>query len=951
MFSLRLSGRWRVAELTPDLVDRAVEEASKSDANRDFFFGSLNSPVWIEPLAERGLFADPPQQFIDERGYVRAPGWSASRYLARVASTAPEAVTRIIETIETNSERVHEDIVEAALTMPHEFSRIIALREVEFIGQLDHVYYALPGKAASLAAHMATLGEVEIALDLLRKLFAPSPDVRDEGFGTKRLQARLRDWEYDRLLAKLVGELVTIAPGDLVKELVALLGQALDLLRPEDGDDEHFDVICRIWRVRIADDRDRAVRLEESLVSALRDAARAIHESGLLTDEELVGLLLARPEELFQRIAMDALARPPEPDIETIRRLVVDPVSLVDEPSVEHRELLTANAERLPREDIDLLVDAIRAGPDTAQYRKRVKEALDREATDEEIERYVASWRVSRLEFLVAGLDEAGRREYEALRAIAPDAEVPVSFEVRTFAGPSSPFTTEQLGELNDDELLELLRTWEPPDDWMGPSQEGLARTLAAFAQEDPARVARLSAGLRDLRPAFVQWAFEGLTTALRDGGNEFDWDPVIDLVEWVAEQPREIPGGRGDDYSDLDPGWVWTRRQIVSLLERGLDLEDSRTVPLERRTSVWTVIRTVAEDPDPTPENEAKYGGSNMDPLTLALNSTRPRALFAAISYGSWLKRMLRAEGEDFLSATAPELAELLERHLDPALDPSVAVRAAIAHHYASVFVLDANWARQNATRIFPAEHSALREAAWGAYAIYTRPYDDLFVALRDVYERSADLAGEPGHEFRWDSAPQAHLGEHLASFYWRAKVELDEPLFVTFWSRAQPEIRRHVVDFLGRSVSELPELEEEVRERLIRFWEFAREHAAAAGTVEELAPLAWWVKCEALPVGWRLDNLSGILDLHVKPDPVYAVIESLPAISEEEPAYAVNVLRRILEIEQADWSYDLWDEQTSAVLRTALHSGDLAAYELAVATTHWLGERGYRQYGELLG
>ncbi|HVU76203.1 MAG TPA: hypothetical protein VHC67_01385, partial [Gaiellaceae bacterium] len=304
----------------------------------------------------------------------------------------------------------------------------------------------------------------------------------------------------------------------------------------------------------------------------------------------------------------------------------------------------------------------------------------------------------------------------------------------------------------------------------------------------------------------------------------------------------------------------------------------------------------------------------------------------------------------DGLLSSSAPELAALLQNHLDPTLDPSVAVRAAIGHHYASLFVLDTSWAQQHASQIFPAEDTALREAAWGAYVIYTRPYDELLTALGDIYVRSAELAGEPGHGFRWDEAPQAHLGEHLASFYWRAKVALDDELFTTYWENAASDIHRHVIDFVGRSVGELPELEADVRERLLGFWDFARDRAVASGTVDELAPLAWWMRSEALPAQWRLGSLSDLLDLGVKPDPLFAVIESLPSLAREEPTRSVEVLRRILEAERTEWSYDLWDEQTFEVLRVAMTSGNIEAYERAVDTTHWLGSLGYRQYRELL-
>jgi hypothetical protein len=81
-----------VAELDPVLVDRAVAEATERAANLDYFFDALTSADWIAPLEERRMFSDPPEQRIED-GYIRAPGWSASRYLARMAAEANSVLT------------------------------------------------------------------------------------------------------------------------------------------------------------------------------------------------------------------------------------------------------------------------------------------------------------------------------------------------------------------------------------------------------------------------------------------------------------------------------------------------------------------------------------------------------------------------------------------------------------------------------------------------------------------------------------------------------------------------------------------------------------------------------------------------------------------------------------------------------------------------------------------
>jgi hypothetical protein len=942
-----------VPELSPELVDRALAEATKRAANLDYFFDTLSSPDWIGPLRDRGLFAEPPAQTVSDEGYVLAPGWSASRYLARMAGSAPRHVAHVIRTIETDNERVHEDFADAALAMPLEEARAVAAAEAAWIAGRDHIYYLLPRKVIELAVWMADLGEVEVAIALTRSLFAPSDVPSDAGWGLKRPQARFSDWEYDQLLRKVVESVVPAAPAAMMRELVELLGRALDLMRSDGTDEKNFDLTSRVWRVRIADDRDRATQAEEALVSAVRDAARSTRAGRLLPDSELVGILTARPEELLRRIAMDALVHEPEADLDVVRALVVDPETLASaEPSVEFRELLTANASRLPRGDIELLVAALRGGPDAERYREG--ESRGREVTDEEVGQYVAWWRAARLKLLLPALDETELAEYESLVAVAGDADLPVSFEVRTFYGPTSPVTVEELEELGDAELLERLRTWDSDGRWGEPSVEGFARTLAAFVQRHPERIGALAPGLRDVRPGFAQWTLEGLEAALREGKG-FDWAPVIDLMRWIVEQPREIPEGRRDDYGDLDPGWVWTRREIVSLLERGLKLEDDRAIAAGHRDQVWYVIGAVAADPDPTPEHEERYGGSNMDPLTLALNTTRPRAIFAAVAYGVWLSRILqlteRKEGANApLFAEAPELAHLLEEHLDASADPSVAVRAAIGHFFANLLVLDAAWAQDHAAQIFPGDDSPLREAAWGAYVIYTPPYDNVFSALRVVYERSAELAGESRHGFRWDETPTAKLGEHLATFYWRGTIELDDLLLQTYWEHAPSEARRHVIDFLGRSVRELPELEGDVEARLLAFWDFARGEAARAETLDDLAPFAWWFASEALPLAWRVDNLLALLHDKVKPDPAFVVAEELPAVAQQEPLRAVEALRRLLELEREGWSFDAWRDEIEQVLRHALDAGDPDARGAAEDAAHWLGALGYREFRALL-
>jgi len=99
----------------------------------------------------------------------------------------------------------------------------------------------------------------------------------------------------------------------------------------------------------------------------------------------------------------------------------------------------------------------------------------------------------------------------------------------------------------------------------------------------------------------------------------------------------------------------------------------------------VWHILKLLTEDPDPTPEHEARYGGSNMDPATLSINTTRGEAMHAVVSYALWVRRHIdsQADAEDQPRRgfdEMPEVREVLDAHLNVAQEPSPAIARSTA-------------------------------------------------------------------------------------------------------------------------------------------------------------------------------------------------------------------------------------------------------------------------------
>jgi hypothetical protein len=67
---------------------------------RAYFFDRLENPNWVNDLAQRRFFANPPDPVpAEEPGYMRFPPWPEGRYLARVAAEAPAAVASVLQNI------------------------------------------------------------------------------------------------------------------------------------------------------------------------------------------------------------------------------------------------------------------------------------------------------------------------------------------------------------------------------------------------------------------------------------------------------------------------------------------------------------------------------------------------------------------------------------------------------------------------------------------------------------------------------------------------------------------------------------------------------------------------------------------------------------------------------------------------------------------------------------
>jgi hypothetical protein len=100
-----------------------------------------------------------------------------------------------------------------------------------------------------------------------------------------------------------------------------------------------------------------------------------------------------------------------------------------------------------------------------------------------------------------------------------------------------------------------------------------------------------------------------------------------------------------------------------------------------KKRRQCWQILELLTDDLDPTLEDETEYGGKR-DPANYSINTTRGEAMHAVVSYALWVYRNTTQEIDtaEYSMRTfdrMPEVRSVLDKHLDPTVDSSAAIRS----------------------------------------------------------------------------------------------------------------------------------------------------------------------------------------------------------------------------------------------------------------------------------
>jgi hypothetical protein len=873
-------------------------------------------PGWFPLLRRKGYLRNPPPLEVADDGTIAYVRWPAGRYLARMAAepTLQRDVVEVAVALETDNPQAHECVADAALALPAADAARLAPKIASFLASPYH--WALPPKARDLIARLAQAGEDDAALLLLRSLMEA-----ETGRG---------GWRSAGLVPELVSAVFPQLGLNGLALLANLLDQALDerLQGGRAWQDHSYG-----WRRTL--DGGREHDREQALTSALRDAAVLLARSDPSGAAAVVAALERRERAIFHRLALYVLRHVPDEALigERIGRRELFEDFHVER---EYTLLLRERGSTLPREIQGRVLGWIDAGP--------LESGLEPDAIDR--------WRLVQLARFGEALPAEQVARYQELVERFGEPVEPELLE--GWVGSTAPLSTEELLALHDEELVALLRSWQPEAGWFAPSREGLRQHLGEAAAQAPERFASLAPTFAELHPAYAVGVLGGLGEAVKHG-RTFEWQPVFRLARAIIGTPRMLPDQ--DDHQDYEVirGWVDVRLEVARLLEAGLRHD---RIPTGADSDVFEILAALATDPDPSLADEQRRAVDNTGPVTLALTTVRGVAFRAIMQY-AWWRKMKTPPGET--PRLAPQLQALLDRHLDAEHEPTRAVRSVYGHFFPQLLACDEDWARPRVDAIFPRDSSQgqLWRASWDSYLLFNRAYPSVYEVLGGRYSEAITRlgAGSPASD-QVDEEVKHALTGHVFGLYAQGTVGLEPGSLVDrFFEHAPLDARAHLIELAGIEIANTAQPAPQVLERLQRLWEWRLGvlRQGADADLEELQGFGWWFGSGKFDDDWALTQLHDLLASEGTVQPDHTVAGRLAALRHERLAQVVACLSLLIDAAyqraaQRSWFVIGARDEIRAILKNGIRAGDPETQRLACETVNRLIARGHTQFADLL-
>ena len=948
---------------------RHLRDLQLRPAQRRYFFERLRDPQWVALLAYEGFFANPPSREVREDGSWSPRSWPEGDYLIEVATAAPADVARVLLAVPSTNDNpsVWNSVARAASELP-------ANLVVDVVPAITDALKVVPGltywsdnvvRLIECLAASECWESFDLADHLLFIAGATSTDSEETVYphSTDWIVPRFGGHNQRRLLDRVVAALEGLDPERTLSLLLSKVGrvQALvDTLNTESRRPAGSSVEMRLQRsLDPDDDRRPQTNIVTVLGRATVGAAQRLATAGREEAARAFALVKEGRGSFLAGLRCHVLSAAGDS-----LRGQLDQFLLSDEArspgyrAPEFAALLRSQFRNASAPARRAYAAAVEVGPDRAELRAGLEAWSQEPVTDADVKNDVRRWQRRILTFFRGDIPQElrGLATQLGLDGVTPSFRDQQMAERGTYSEAGAVSVergeTQNLAGWTVEEVVEFLRKGSAAD----------FTALHKYAEDQPADGVALLVGCAagSLAPGAVDGVLSGLAEAVKSGA-QLDWPLVLRNLRQIFGQiaTLEAPGVAvlADWRRAVDYG--------VRLIRQGCAGD---AIPAEHARDVWDALEEAAAL-DLVWSDPIRNHVTNLDGvLSAALNDAAGAIARAAIAAGLWQYRSCLQSGDASSEGERAAARALVEARLVPVLDALLDVngvyrpvpRAVIGEHLPWLYLLVPEWVDHNANRLLQGGlEDPFTNPAWTAYILRNVLYDTVFHALRPWYLQAAS------HAEMWKATlrkvaqrPEQgakRLAGHLVTAFLRGLIRRgeDDRIFEIAYANLSPSDWSYAYFQIFRDFREgdgpVPAA---IIEKLTALWEWRvselSQRQGVEATTEEARGLARFLSTPHIPVESvvRLGpDTARLAEGRVMVD-----WGELLELARSDPEGAFDIADAVLRGTLRGRHGYVHVEEVKPVLGLILRSARREVRDRARALIDQLGERGYRDFKDLL-
>ncbi|MBD3212464.1 MAG: protein kinase [Candidatus Lokiarchaeota archaeon] len=708
--------------------DPTIEDVDKlidllgNPSHSQYFFSRLKSPKWLDLLIQKDFFIEPSLKSAEPSFMVHI--WPQVNYLINISPIRSEKVLKIIENLSNIIDvTIFRSILLCLYNMPVETAK----KALPFIKKWTIKYHSIPELVylKKLINNFIYKNEIDTTFELLNYLFnIKKPAKKDFPIVSDKLSFLLSD--YEDIIKKVVDiDKITNEP----RFLKLLCNSLIETLNLESHmETEKYQDYSEVWKKNIK--KVEGSYMSEDTKNLLTDQIR---DYFLLIGSENSELLLNGFKILedyhwtiFIRMRLFLLNEFSDILSEQIN-VYFSQKDLFFNDSVwaEYYTLLKNQFSALEDEMKHQIFNWLMEGPDFSKYGVSVEDFTDEEEYHSWKNRRISSWIRRRSDPIKEHLPSELSEIYK--NSIQKDGEIRNPQYFRYIESPrfytGSPLKESEIMNLEIDELISYLKTWNPSMEDFFSSKNGLGVTLSRLISEKIDKLEALLDKLEEIPKEYLSHMINGFISAIR---NKKD----IDLVDNL----RKIISFFNQNKSEFTPlKHLDLIREVNNLLKEVLNIDDL-TLSDELIKMIWTTISDFLDmklEEIDRPQISLHYN----DFVNYSINTVRGNIVQTFFSYALYHARRV---GQDEKSKMVIEVKETLENLINPKKESVEIIHSILAYNLFNLFYLDEEWTKSKIELIFPIENQDLWKIAWESFISYNYLNQKAYKILEEYYKKA---------------------------------------------------------------------------------------------------------------------------------------------------------------------------------------------------------------------